>query len=79
MMDQLAALSFQSYCDLVKRHPSFGAYFRALTPEPELGNLLIGSRPAKRALKGGLETLRAIPWIFAWNQCRFNAACMVGC
>ena len=36
----------------------------------ELQRLPLGSRPAKRRKEGGIETLRAIPWVFAWTQMR---------
>ena len=38
----------------------------------------IGSRPAKRKAAGGIGTLRAIPWIFAWTQTRFHLPVWLG-
>ena len=49
-------------------HPHFISYFTAATPESELGNLNIGSRPARRKTGASVHNLRAIPWIFAWTQ-----------
>jgi phosphoenolpyruvate carboxylase len=50
--------------------PRFLDYFRAATPEKEIGLAPIGSRPARRGGSGGVESLRAIPWVFAWTQTR---------
>jgi phosphoenolpyruvate carboxylase len=52
----------------VFEHPHFISYFTAATPESELGNLNIGSRPARRKTGASVHNLRAIPWIFAWTQ-----------
>jgi phosphoenolpyruvate carboxylase len=57
--------------EIVFRTPAFLKYFRTATPEAELGNLNIGSRPTRRkAADAGIGSLRAIPWIFAWTQTR---------
>ena len=50
----------------------FAAFFAAVTPSEELGDLQLGSRPSRRGGGGGLESLRAIPWSFAWAQARIN-------
>ena len=70
MMDELADTGMKSYRALVREDPRFLHYFRYATPEQELQRLPLGSRPAKRRKDGGIETLRAIPWVFAWTQMR---------
>lgn len=77
-MDQLTAMSVKSYRDIVRGHPDFVEYFRSATPESELGKLALGSRPARRKQGGGVETLRAIPWIFAWMQIRLMLPAWLG-
>ena len=47
-MNHLADISVDAYREIVRGHPNFVAYFRSATPEPELGTLNIGSRPARR-------------------------------
>ncbi len=78
MMDKLTAISLNSYRDLVRGNPDFVRYFRLATPEQELGKLALGSRPAKRKASGGVESLRAIPWIFAWTQMRMMLPAWLG-
>jgi len=78
VMDQLSEDSVKIYRGSIREEPNFVPYFRALTPEQELGKLLIGSRPPKRRATGGIETLRAIPWIFAWTQCRLMLPVWLG-
>jgi phosphoenolpyruvate carboxylase len=68
-LDALAEVGRRAYRALVWEEPRFLEFFQSATPIGEIGELNIGSRPAKRR-EGGLESLRAIPWVFAWNQCR---------
>ncbi|MBW3555488.1 MAG: phosphoenolpyruvate carboxylase [Actinobacteria bacterium] len=71
-MDSVSAAAADCYRSLLARD-GFPEYFRASTPVEELSGLNIGSRPARRAAgttSSGLETLRAIPWVFAWTQPR---------
>jgi phosphoenolpyruvate carboxylase len=63
---------------LIRGNPRFVEYFRAATPSGELSYLNIGSRPAKRNVQGGIESLRAIPWIFAWTQTRLLLPAWLG-
>jgi phosphoenolpyruvate carboxylase len=69
-MQALAARSRESYRRLVYDDPRFIPYFRAATPEAELEDLTIASRPARRRADLAVESLRAIPWVFAWTQTR---------
>jgi len=78
MMEQLAADGVKSYRQMVRDTADFVRYFRAATPEQELGKLALGSRPARRRSGGGIETLRAIPWIFAWTQMRLMLPAWLG-
>lgn len=75
---ELARASCERYRGVVRGEPRFLEYFRYATPEGELGKLNIGSRPARRKPGGGIETLRAIPWIFAWTQNRLCLPAWLG-
>ncbi|WP_295037492.1 phosphoenolpyruvate carboxylase, partial [Salinicola sp.] len=77
-MDRLADIAHRAYVGVVREDPDFVPYFRAVTPEGALGRLPLGSRPAKRRQEGGIETLRAIPWIFAWTQTRLMLPAWLG-
>jgi phosphoenolpyruvate carboxylase len=70
VMSVLAETSRSDYRNLVYTD-DFAAFFRAATPISELTELNIGSRPARRQHSSQrIEDLRAIPWVFAWNQTR---------
>lgn len=78
IMDALADRSCSHYRSMVRDNPDFVAYFREATPEQELANLPLGSRPARRKKGGGISSLRAIPWIFAWTQNRLMLPAWLG-
>jgi phosphoenolpyruvate carboxylase len=77
-MDRISEVSCKDYRQLVRGEPRFVPYFREATPEAELTSLNIGSRPSKRNPKGGIESLRAIPWTFAWTQTRAHLSAWLG-
>ncbi|HET6546464.1 MAG TPA: phosphoenolpyruvate carboxylase [Rhodanobacteraceae bacterium] len=68
-MNSLAAISRQTYRAFVE-HEHFVDYFRSATPIDVIERMTLGSRPASRRSMHGVEDLRAIPWVFAWTQCR---------
>lgn len=68
-MDELSAMAEAAYRRLIGS-PGFVDYFLSASPVEELALLKIGSRPPRRFGAGGLEDLRAIPWVFAWSQNR---------
>ena len=78
MMQTLADVSVKEYRRIVHHDPRFVDYFRCVTPEQELSRLSLGSRPAKRRASGGVESLRAIPWVFAWTQMRLMLPAWLG-
>ncbi len=78
VMQQLSVDSCAMYRGYIRENKDFVPYFRSATPEQELGKLPLGSRPAKRRPTGGVESLRAIPWIFAWTQNRLMLPAWLG-
>jgi phosphoenolpyruvate carboxylase len=70
VMEELSERAFRAYRALVYETEGFDTYFRESTVLEEIATLNIGSRPASRSRKQGIEDLRAIPWVFSWAQCR---------
>ncbi|WP_281271660.1 phosphoenolpyruvate carboxylase [Isoalcanivorax indicus] len=78
---EMAALTGQAvaaYREVVRDTPALVDYLRTVTPEQELTRLALGSRPARRKRAGGLASLRAIPWVFAWTQIRLMLPAWLG-
>ncbi|HEX7491853.1 MAG TPA: phosphoenolpyruvate carboxylase [Candidatus Limnocylindrales bacterium] len=85
VMDELAELARLAYRSLVYEEPGFERFFRAVTPLAELSTMALGSRPARRGAAGdtaqansGIESLRAIPWVFSWSQARIGLPAWYG-
>jgi len=86
-MEELAATARASYRALVWDDPSFEEVFTAATAIAQISGLHLGSRPAARgraeaadevAPAPSIESLRAIPWVFAWTQIRANVPAWYG-
>jgi phosphoenolpyruvate carboxylase len=70
VLEQLAESSTRAYRRLLEAE-GFIPFFRQATPIDALEHSRIGSRPARRTGQASLADLRAIPWVFSWNQARF--------
>lgn len=70
VLDVAARRAGQVYSELVGDRDRLARYSVAVTPIQEISELPIASRPASRKPKLTLDELRAIPWVFSWNQCR---------
>jgi phosphoenolpyruvate carboxylase len=69
VMEDLSAKACEAYLGLV--YEDFLAFFSEASPIGELSLLNMGSRPVRRVQNPEVESLRAIPWVFAWTQNRF--------
>jgi len=73
IIERLSDLSMKAYRDLIDDE-DFWKWYTDVTPIEHISRLPIASRPVSR--KGGkaadFDNLRAIPWVFAWTQVRYN-------
>jgi phosphoenolpyruvate carboxylase len=78
VVQEMADRSAHHYRSLVHDDPDFAAFFAAVTPIEAISQLRLGSRPARRGGAGGIDNLRAIPWVFSWSQSRFVLPAWLG-
>lgn len=71
IMDSLVERARTTYRKLLD-HPKFINFYAKSTPIDVLEQSKIGSRPARRTGQRTINDLRSIPWVFSWNQSRFN-------
>ena len=71
LMQLIAAKSQKKYQHLLHHSPGFNDYFRQATPIDLIEKMRIGSRPSSRSQDNSIDSLRAIPWVFAWTQNRY--------
>jgi phosphoenolpyruvate carboxylase len=70
VMDRLSKSSNKAYRQLIEAEGLLD-FFRQATPIDVIESSRIGSRPSRRTGRQSLDDLRAIPWVFSWNQARF--------
>ncbi len=73
LMDEIANASMSAYRELIDDEQLWDFYIQA-TPIEHISRIPIASRPVSRkaAAEVAFEDLRAIPWVFAWTQTRYN-------
>ncbi len=77
-LDELAGFAGEAYREFVHDNPALIAFLNQATPLEVISDLNIASRPARRTPGSGLGDLRAIPWVFAWTQCRLHLPAWFG-
>ena len=71
VLKELAMESEKKYRSMTEQTPGFMDYFYETTPVNFLSQMNIGSRPAHRKKSDrSTKSIRAIPWVFGWAQCR---------
>ncbi len=70
ILNRLCKTSRESFRKLIENE-SFMSFYSQATPIDALEASSIGSRPSRRTGTRSLADLRAIPWVFSWNQARF--------
>jgi phosphoenolpyruvate carboxylase len=72
-MEILSQTSMTEYRNLIDS-PSFWPWYSTITPIEHISHLPIASRPISRKSSNEVDFdgLRAIPWVFAWTQTRYN-------
>jgi phosphoenolpyruvate carboxylase len=69
-LDRAARAAQQRYEGLIGDRERLARYVVAATPIHEVAALPLASRPAARRPGLSFDELRAIPWVFSWNQSR---------
>ena len=77
ILEWMAQESQMVYTRLLNEQ-GFMDFFRQATPIDALEQSRIGSRPSRRTGAYSLADLRAIPWVFAWSQARYNMTSWYG-
>ncbi|MFL6212479.1 MAG: phosphoenolpyruvate carboxylase [Blastocatellia bacterium] len=69
-LEEMSRDAFAFYRERIAENAEVLTYFEQATPVLEFDEVKIGSRPARRSSRRGIEDLRAIPWVFGWMQSR---------
>ncbi|MDA8926894.1 phosphoenolpyruvate carboxylase [Candidatus Pelagibacter sp.] len=78
LIEKMSEISTSAYRKNLNQSEDFIRYFKTVTPHKSLGKLAIGSRPTKRKNIDNIQSLRAIPWVFAWTQIRLMLPAWLG-
>ncbi|HEY6879981.1 MAG TPA: phosphoenolpyruvate carboxylase, partial [Polyangiales bacterium] len=70
LFHEAAEAALVTWRKLLEDPDKLARYAQAATPINEVTALPIGSRPSSRKKGLSLADLRAIPWVFSWNQSR---------